>query len=113
VLELDDQRYWRYAVITPMTNNLLLTKREPTRTNVIVNPFFTEFREKHDVDDALFLIAGVVSLKDVCQRHGIGLRYEQHGDRNSSKLSFIWKLMLYIRYKTFLPHKNRNYHLVF
>jgi transposase-like protein len=35
VIQLDDQQYWLYAAVDPETNDLLQTKLEPTRTNVI------------------------------------------------------------------------------
>jgi transposase-like protein len=51
VIRLDDEQYWLYAAVDPETNELLHTKLEPTRTNVLAHAFFTELREKHDVDD--------------------------------------------------------------
>jgi transposase-like protein len=51
VIRLNDEQYWLYAAIDPDTNELLYTTLEPTRTNVITHAFFTELREKHDVDD--------------------------------------------------------------
>ena len=56
---------------------------EPTRNKVIASTFFRELREKHDVDDADFLIDGDQSLQYACQRHSLSFRYERHGDRNS------------------------------
>jgi len=88
VIQLDDQRYWLYAAVDPDTNELLHTKLEPTRTNVIANAFFRELREKHDVDDAVFLIDGAIPLKDACQRHALDFRYERHGNRNSAERVF-------------------------
>jgi transposase-like protein len=88
VIQLGDQRYWLYAAVDPDTNELLHTKLEPTRTNVIAHAFFRELREKHDVDDAVFLIDGAVPLKDACQRHGLDFRYERHGNRNSVERVF-------------------------
>jgi len=88
VIQLDDQRYWLYAAVDPETNELLHTKLEPTRTNVIAHAFFTELREKHDVDDAVFLVDGATPLKDACQRYGLDFRYERHGNRNSVERVF-------------------------
>jgi hypothetical protein len=51
VIQLHDERYWLYAAVDPETNELLHTKLEPTRTNVLAHAFFTQRREKHDVDD--------------------------------------------------------------
>ena len=88
VIQLDDERYWLYAAVDPETNELLHTKLQPTRTNVLAHAFFTELREKHDVDDAVFLVDGATPLKDACTRHGLDFRYEKHGNRNSVERVF-------------------------
>jgi putative transposase len=88
VIQLNDQRYWLYAAVDPNTNELLHTKLEPTRTNVIAHAFFAELCEKHDVDDAVFLVDGATPLNDACSRHGLDFRYERHGNRNSAERVF-------------------------
>ncbi|MFT4948890.1 MAG: putative transposase [Natronomonas sp.] len=88
VIQLNDQRYWLYAAVNPETNELLHTQLEPTRTNVIAHAFFTELREKHDVDDAVFLVDGATPLNAACSRHGLDFRYERHGNRNSVERIF-------------------------
>ena len=88
VIRLNDENYWLYAAVDPETNDLLHTKLEPTTNKVIAHAFFTELREKHDVDNAVFLIDGSLSLKDACSRHGLDFRYERHGNRNSVKRVF-------------------------
>ncbi|MFC7057228.1 IS6 family transposase [Halovenus salina] len=88
VIQLNDEQYWLYAAVDPATNKLLHTKLEPTRTNVLSHAFFAELREKHDVDDAVFLIDGAPQLKDACSRHGLDFRYERHGNRNSVERVF-------------------------
>ena len=67
VIQLDDEQYWLYAAVDPDSNDLLHTKLEPTRTNVIADQFFAELREKHDVDDAIFLVDGAVPLHRACE----------------------------------------------
>jgi transposase-like protein len=88
VIRLNDENYWLYAAVDPETNDLLHTKLEPTTNKVIAHAFFTELREKHDVDNAVFLIDGSLSLKDACSRHGLDFRYERHGNRNSVERVF-------------------------
>jgi putative transposase len=88
VIQLNDEQYWLYAAVNPETNELLHTKLEPTTNKVIAHAFFAELREKHDVDDAVFLIDGSHSLKDACSRHGHDFRYERHGNRNSVERVF-------------------------
>ncbi len=95
VIRLNDEQYWLYAAVDPDTNELLHTKLEPTRNNVLAHSFFRELREKHDVDDAVFLVDGTVflvdgatQLKDACTRHGLRFRYEKPGNRNSVERVF-------------------------
>jgi len=88
VIQLNDEQYWLYAAVDPETNELLHTKLEPTRTNVLTHAFFAELREKHDVDNAVFLVDGAAPLKDACRRHGLDFRYEKHGNRNSVERVF-------------------------
>jgi len=88
VIRLNDEQYWLYAAVDPETNELLYTKLEPTTNKVIAHAFFAELREKHDVNDAVFLIDGSHSLKDACRRHSLDFRYERHGNRNSIERVF-------------------------
>ena len=88
VIRLNDEQYWLYAAVDPETNKLLYTKLEPTTNKVIAHAFFAELSEKHDVDNAVFLIDGSHSLKDACSRHGFDFRYERYGNRNSAERVF-------------------------
>jgi len=88
VIRLNDEQYWLYAAVDPETNELLHTRLEPTTNSIIAQTFFAELREKHDVDNAVFLIDGSHSLKDACRRHGLDFRYEKHGNRNSVERVF-------------------------
>ena len=88
VIQIDDERYWLYAAVDPDSNELLHTKLEPTRTNALAEIFFSELREKHDVDDAVFLVDDATPLKEACHRHGLDFRYERHGNRNSVERVF-------------------------
>ncbi|WP_076982702.1 IS6 family transposase [Natronomonas moolapensis] len=85
MIRLNNEQYWLYAAVDPETSKLLYTTPEPTTNKVISHAFFAELREKHDVDDAVFLVDGSHSLKDVCRRHSLDFRYERHGNRNSVK----------------------------
>jgi transposase-like protein len=88
VIQLDDEQYWLYAAVDPDSNDLLHTKLETTRTNVLADQFFGELREKHDVDDAIFLVDGAVPLHRACDKHDLDFRYERHGNRNSIERVF-------------------------
>ena len=75
-------------LLSILKHELLHTTLKPTTNKVIAHTFFAELREKHDVDDAVFLIDGSHSLKDACRRHSLDFRYERHGNRNSVKRVF-------------------------
>ena len=81
VIRLINKRCWLYTAVDTDTNDLLLTKLEPTRNLAIARSFYRELREKHDVDGPEFLIDGDHSLEYACQRHNLSIRYERHGDR--------------------------------
>ena len=88
VIRLNDEQYWLYAAVDPDTNELLHKALEPTTNKGIAHAFFAELREKHDVDDAVFLIDGSHSLKDACRHHSLDFRYERHGNRNGVERVF-------------------------
>jgi len=88
VIQLNDERYWLYAAVDPQTNELLHTKLRPTTTKVLAHSFLAELNEKHDVDDAVFLVDGSQSLQAACHRHGFDFRYEKHGNRNAVERVF-------------------------
>jgi len=101
VIRLNDEQYWLYAAVDPETNELLYAKLELMTNKVIAHASFAELREKHDVDDAVFLIDGSHSLKDACCRHSLDFSYERHGDRNSINVAFDDKTMNYQFLKLF------------
>ena len=55
-IRINDEQYWLYATVDPETNRLLHSRLFPTYTIPIAQEFLTEVAEKHDVDDALFLV---------------------------------------------------------
>ncbi|QGA82039.1 Transposase [Halomicrobium sp. LC1Hm] len=82
MIRIDDEQYWLYAAVDPESNELPHTTLETTRTNAIAYAFFAELREKHDVDDAVFLVDSATPLKDACSRHGLDFRYQKQGNRH-------------------------------
>jgi transposase-like protein len=88
VIQLNDEQYWLYAAVDPQTNELLHTKLRTTTTKVLAHSFLVELTEKHDVDDAVFLVDGSQSLQAACHRHGFDFRYEKHGNRNAVERVF-------------------------
>jgi len=88
VIQLNDEQYGLYAAVDPQTNKLLHTKLRPTITKVLAHSFLTDRDEKHDVDNAVFLVDGSKSLQAACHRHGFDFRYEKHGNRNAVERVF-------------------------
>ena len=88
VIQLNDEQYWLYAAVDPETNELLHTTLEPTTTKVPAYSFLTELYEKHDVDDAVFLIDRSHSLQAACQLYDYDFKYEKHGNRNAVERVF-------------------------
>jgi putative transposase len=88
VIQLNNERYWLYAAVDPDSNGLLYTKLEATRNNVFGVKFFAELREKHDVDDAVFLVNSAPQLHEVCNCHGLNFQFVCAGNRNSVECVF-------------------------
>lgn len=65
--QLAGERQWLYATVDPDSNDFHHTTLEPTGTNVTADQFFTELRQKHDVDDAIFLVDDAVLLHRACK----------------------------------------------
>jgi len=50
--------------------------------------FIADHREKHLVDDALFLVDSAPWLQAALDRHGLDFQSEKYGDRNSVERVF-------------------------
>ena len=83
VIRVNDEQYWLYAAVDPVTNRFLHIRLFPTYTTVLTETFLRELREKHDVSDAVFLVDGARHLQTALHRAGLRFRYERHGNRNS------------------------------
>ena len=81
MIRRNNEQYWLYAAVDPKANELRYTTLELTTDSVVAHAFFTEIHEKHDVEDAVFLIDGPHPLKNACQRHGLDFKYKNHGNR--------------------------------
>jgi putative transposase len=88
VIRINDQQYWLYAAVDPETNIFLHIRLFSTYTTGLTEIFLHELREKHDVDDAVFLVDDADWLQTALQRHGLDFRYELHGNRNSIERVF-------------------------
>jgi transposase-like protein len=87
VIQLNNERYWLYAAVDPATDCLLHVRLYPTKTQAVTEMFFSELREKHLVDDAVFLVDGAPWLQAACHRHGPRFRHETQGIGTASNVS--------------------------
>jgi len=83
VIQIDDERFWLYTAVDPDTNEILHTRLMPARTTVLTERFLRELRQKHHVEDALFLVDRGPWLQTALERHGLRFHHETHGNRNS------------------------------
>jgi len=58
VIRVNDDRFWLYAPVDPETNHVLHIRLYLRRTTAITEMFLTEFKEKHNVEHAEFLVDG-------------------------------------------------------
>lgn len=82
VIQLNDQRYWLYAAVDPETNEFLHVRLFPTRTTVLTKQFVEELREKHHVENAVFLVDGASWLKAALFELELRFQHVTHGNRN-------------------------------
>ena len=50
--------------------------------------FLSELREKHQVDEAVFLVNGASWLQATCYRYGLRFQHVTHGNRNNVERIF-------------------------
>jgi transposase-like protein len=63
VIQLGTVRYWLYAAVDPKTNEFLHVRLFLTANSGLTLVFLRELREKHNIDDATFLIDDADHLK--------------------------------------------------
>ncbi|WP_135662285.1 IS6 family transposase [Halorhabdus rudnickae] len=88
VIRINDQQYWLYAAANPETNELLQIRLYSTATTALTQLFLQELREKHDVENAVFLVDGARHLQTALQRAGLRFQVERGGNRNSIERIF-------------------------
>ncbi|QCC49377.1 IS6 family transposase [Halobellus limi] len=88
VIRVNDPRYWLFAAVDRDTSRLLHVRLFPTRTQALTEMFLTELREKHLVDDAIFLVDGAPWLQAACHRHSLRFQHVTHGNRNAVERVF-------------------------
>jgi putative transposase len=88
VIQLGTDRYWRYAAVDPKTNEFLHVRLLPTANSGLTLVFLREIREKHDIDDATFLIDNADHLNAALSRLGLRFQIRRHGNRNAVERVF-------------------------
>ena len=88
VIQLGADRYWLYAAVDPETNEFLHVKLFPTTNAGLTHVFLRELREKHDINDATFLIDDANHLQAALSRLGLRFQIRRHGNRNSVERVF-------------------------
>jgi putative transposase len=88
MIRINDQQYWLYAAVNPKTNELLHVRLFSATTTALTQIFLRELRQKHDVDDALFLVDAAPHLKSAVHRAGLRVQVNRHGNRNSVERVF-------------------------
>jgi putative transposase len=88
VIQLGTERYWLYAAVDPRTNEFLHVRLFPTANSGLTHIFLRELREKHDINDATFLIDAAAHLQDALSRLGLRFHIRRHGNRNSVERVF-------------------------
>ena len=88
VIQLGTDRYWLYAAVDPETNEFLHVRLFPTTNSGLTIVFLRELREKHNIDDATFLIDDADHLQAALSRLGLRFQVRRHGNRNAVERVF-------------------------
>ena len=75
VIQLDEHRYWQCTAVDPDTNSILHVRLHSTTTTALAELFLHELTEKHDLDDAVFLVDGAKHLQTALRRSGLRFRF--------------------------------------
>jgi putative transposase len=87
VIRINDQQYWLYAAADSAQTNFSIFGCFPPQ-QPLSPKFFSELRQKHDVDDAVFLVDGTTHHQAALHRSGLRFQTERHGNRNSAERIF-------------------------
>ena len=88
VIQPGTERYWLYAAADPKTNEFLHVRLFQTTNSGLTHVFLRELSEKHDIDDAVFLIDDADHLQAALSRFGLRFHVRRHGNRNSVERVF-------------------------
>jgi transposase-like protein len=88
VIQLNDEQWWLYAAVDHETNRYLHVRPFPTRSTPVTKTFLQELREKHNVEDALFLVDRGPWLHAALHHFDLRFRHVTHGNRNAIERVF-------------------------
>jgi transposase-like protein len=83
VIQLSNEQLWLYVAVDSATNHLIDVKLSSTRNQATTEISLTEIREKHLVDDAVFLVNSALQLQATLHSHGLGYRHQKHTNHNN------------------------------
>ena len=82
VVKIEGERFWVYSAVDADTNEILHLKLYPTRNLALTKMFLRELNEKHEIEDAEFLVDGAPWLQAGLHELGMHFRHETFGERN-------------------------------
>ncbi|WP_211312042.1 IS6 family transposase [Halarchaeum salinum] len=88
VIRINGQQFWLYAAVNPETNEFLHLRLFTTTTTALTQQFLRELREKHDVEDTVFLVDHAQHLAAGLQRASLRFQTVRHGNRNAVERVF-------------------------
>ena len=88
VIQLNNERYWLLAAVDPETDEFLHVRLHPSCTIGLTKRFLRKLRQKHAVEDALFLVDGAPWLQTVLFELDLGFQHVTHGQRNAVERLF-------------------------
>lgn len=88
VIKVNGERFWLFAAVDPSSNRILHIRLFPTRTTAITKIFLSELEEKHEIEDARFLVDGAPWLQAALYERGLVFRHVTFGDRNPGERIF-------------------------
>ncbi len=88
VIRINGQQFWLYAAVDPGTNEFLHVRLFTTTTTAVTQTFLRELQQKHDIEDAVFLVDYAQHLATALRRAGLRFQTVRHGNRNAVERVF-------------------------
>ena len=82
VVKIDGEQFWLVGAVEPSTNRILHVGLYASRNMAMIEFFLDELNQKHDVQDAVFLVDGAPWLHAALHRFDLQPRHETFGERN-------------------------------